>query len=509
MRVLALIAVALVATATAAGSGPASPVWLPAAELGSGRTWAPTVALDARGDAVLVWQDVLSRAILARYRAATASRWSPPETLDPGTAELVEPAVALDSAGNSVAVWASASPRIDSVVWTATRSAQDGRWGRPVALSQRGATKGPWVVVDAAGNATAAWIRYDADAYEDRLETRFRPAGGAWAAVNAIARTKAFTMSARLAGNGGGSTLAAWYGADPANNGPYSVGAVQGSRGAWGVPVTLASRVIYGLGAALGEDGTAAVGWNTTDHGNSITKVAVRRSGAPAWGSPANVSFEDGQAGPPELAVDDQGTVAAVWGTDPDLEGSCLPIGSAAWERPVSLSEPGYGGGEVVASAKGGFLLVYARGSGGLKARTRPAGASVWSAPVTIATGQRGSRTVAALDDAGDALAVWTGLTADGYSGSVYLATRDAAAPALVSLRAPSSGRIGAKLRFSASFRDISATTIIWQFGDGTRATGATAAHTYRRPGSYVVTVTATDSAQRTTVVTRRVRVTR
>jgi PKD repeat protein len=104
---------------------------------------------------------------------------------------------------------------------------------------------------------------------------------------------------------------------------------------------------------------------------------------------------------------------------------------------------------------------------------------------------------------------VWTELRPDRWYGGVASATVDTAAPRLATLRVPASGRVGKKVAFSASFRDISATSIQWRFGDGRSATGTRVVHAYRRPGRYVVMVTATDSARREASSTRSIRITR
>ena len=147
---------------------------------------------------------------------------------------------------------------------------------------------------------------------------------------------------------------------------------------------------------------------------------------------------------------------------------------------------------------------------GSVVAAIRPVGAATWARPVVVSgNGDVVRSEGVAIDAAGNSLVVWTELRPDRWYGGVGSATLDAAAPELATLRVPAKGRVGKKLAFSASFRDISATSIQWRFGDGRSTKGPQVAHAYRRPGHHAVTVTATDVAGRETRSTRSVRITR
>lgn len=83
----------------------------------------------------------------------------------------------MDGAGNATAVW-RLSDGVNVIIQTATRPL-GGVWGGLVTLSSvaLGADK-PEVAVDAAGNATAVWLRDNG--VNDILQAASRPAGGTW-----------------------------------------------------------------------------------------------------------------------------------------------------------------------------------------------------------------------------------------------------------------------------------------------------------------------------------------
>ena len=107
-----------------------------------------------------------------------------------------------------------------------------------------------------------------------------------------------------------------------------------------------------------------------------------------------------------------------------------------------------------------------------------------------------------AINGSGNAAAVWTA------DGAVKLAIYDATPPELQNVSVPAGATAGQPVNMSASSRDaLSATTIRWDFGDGTGATGAGTSHSYAAPGSYTVTSRATDAAGNSDSNTRTVSV--
>ena len=111
------------------------------------------VAVNTSGEAVAVWQQPDSTSInihAARYSPATG--WHTPEPIDTEPETSQQPAVAIDAQGNAFVVWLRSEGSSNSV-WARRFTAQGG-WGSPVLLETGlGDAGNPQVAVDGSGNA--------------------------------------------------------------------------------------------------------------------------------------------------------------------------------------------------------------------------------------------------------------------------------------------------------------------------------------------------------------------
>ena len=124
-------------------------------------------------------------------------------------------------------------------------------------------------------------------------------------------------------------------------------------------------------------------------------------------------------------------------------------------------------------------------------------------------TGNRIHQAAAAAGPGGRVLALWG--SADGTTTPnqrLHLSERDASPPAFGDIAVPATATVGRPVDFAAAASDnLSGVTLTWDFGDGTKASGATASHAFAAPGSAQVTVTATDGAGNSVSATRVVSV--
>jgi PKD repeat protein len=115
----------------------------------------------------------------------------------------------------------------------------------------------------------------------------------------------------------------------------------------------------------------------------------------------------------------------------------------------------------------------------------------------------------AAVSAGGGASVAWSAVDRPpSRNDRIFLSERDAVPPTVSAVALPSSIATGTSVRMSATATDnLSPVTIDWDFGDGSRAAGASVTHAYGAPGTRTVTVTAHDRAGNATAQTRRITV--
>lgn len=103
----------------------------------------------------------------------------------------------------------------------------------------------------------------------------------------------------------------------------------------------------------------------------------------------------------------------------------------------------------------------------------------------------------------GDAAAVWV-------DNRIQAAVFDLSDPEVRSVSIPATARAGLPVSFAASASDAwsALTSVSWNFGDGSGAAGASVAHSFKKPGQFDITVTATDPLGHATRTSSRLAIT-
>lgn len=139
------------------------------------------VAMDEAGNAIVVWleQDVTVFHLYANRYDAVANSWSGPQLIEDLAGSAESPRIAINASGDAVVVWTQ-----DGTIW-ANRYDFDpgigaGSWLiLPEQVQQTvGNSLLPDVTIDAAGNAIAVWVLQDIN--DDAYANRFDAGTGSW-----------------------------------------------------------------------------------------------------------------------------------------------------------------------------------------------------------------------------------------------------------------------------------------------------------------------------------------
>jgi hypothetical protein len=448
--------------------------------------------MDAAGDAALIFG---FNGIRVDLRPALGGFANPEWGGVRVSAEGVEgssPDVAIDAAGDTVAVWQQlAAPRPQ--IYAASRPA-GGQFGAPVPVSPEGQeSSAPSVALDSHGDATVAWLHNDATNQVVQVATA--SLGGAFSSPVGVSGDGHDASNVRVTTDPQDDAVVSWTRASGGGN-DLEV-AIRQAGGSFGAPNAQGDGEIVGgaqAGAAqrvvMDAAGDALAVWKGPAGEVLDARLAA---GGSSFGAPATLAMT---VGTPSAAMDESGEAVVVWPSGRSVQVATAPPGGA-FGLPVELaSSLTPNAPQVTIGASGSTAVMWEGPQGGGTARegaSRPPDGA-FAKPSGIFTSQtavEGSLIVAS-DSAGDTVGVWNSNPFGDMQSALY-----DNGPSLNGLSVPSGGQAGRALSFSIAqpvsvWRPLNAVT--WSFGDGGTAAGLSATHIYAQPGTYQVTVTATDT---------------
>ena len=256
----------------------------------------------------------------------------------------------VDGAGNATVVW-SYFNGTDEVVQTAIREA-GGSFTPPQQISESGAEAGfPAIDNDAAGNATAVWVRTIGT--DHVVQVASRPPGGSFSAPAAISNGGGVieAPSIDVAPNGAATVL--WRGSGLTET--FLQTASRPPGGAFEPAVNVNSGKDNPLFPDLAADGAgdAVVVWSGQNGTEEIARAAVRGPGAAAYATPVAISQASPDFFHPSVSMDAEGNATVVWVRD---DGTHTIVQEAGYDA----SAPRLAGVSIPSSGKVGDPLQFA-----------------------------------------------------------------------------------------------------------------------------------------------------
>jgi len=304
-------------------------------------SYEPHVAVNARGDATVIWHAFGTGETLVQSAARPAGgSWSEPEDLSPSGKEGTEAKVGVDAVGTATAVWELLA---GGKAWIQTsRRPLGGTWSEPEDLSSpEYAAFVPDLAVAGEGDATAVWGQFEGEPEKIRAA---QLSGGEWSEAKTLSGT--WADEPQVAVDGAGDAVAIWArageettlieSAERSVGGSWTQPRIVSGDGMGGYPVAGYVNVSSPR-VAVNSQGEGVAVWVQAQAGKSVVESASR-SVLGAWSEPVRVSYA--QAEQPALAISQSGSAVAAWRRD---NGSNEVIEAAAAEHP---------GGKVIVSVR-------------------------------------------------------------------------------------------------------------------------------------------------------------
>ncbi|MDR3578706.1 MAG: hypothetical protein P4L44_01945 [Oryzomonas sp.] len=313
----------------------------------TGFAMVPKVAVDASGNAIVVWMqsdNQLNNVWVNRYTVGLG--WDVPKKLtnavSAATGPSGVPSISIDGAGNAVIMWNQSDASISSHfdVYTSQYSVANNSWSAPAMLSTGiNCAYGYKVVSNGSGNVALIYNQFQrTDGIGGNGD-----ASDIWVATGTTTngfttRTKVSSSpnllygQASLAIDPAGDVLAAWIQGN--NSGYFDVWVSrQLSGGKWDTPKTIANSVTgecYSPEVAFDANGNAFATWEQQSDANGSQYVAVSHFSAVSglWNSPAQISENIGNTYDQHIAVDPSGNATLVWY---QIESAAVTVRSAQY----------------------------------------------------------------------------------------------------------------------------------------------------------------------------------
>ena len=351
----------------------------------------PQIAVDAKGDAVAAWlyDNEGVEAIYASVRPASTGIWGTPTKLS--TYKIAYgPHVAIDAEGEAVVIWeASNDSGVSYIVQAATGSASTGIWKSAVNVSpEHQISNSAELALNATGEAVTIW-RSNSGLIEGAVGS-----AGAWQTPSDISGASPDARSPQVTIDSHGDAVAVWE----AYNGTeeFIAGTSRPAAGSWQTPVTLTEHGVSGRFPEVAADasGDVIAAWGTAPEHTVQSVMGSAASGT--WQAPVNVSTSGSGPGNQQvsLAVNARGEAVASWESNTPEELGQAASGSAVtgkWQTPTAFTPNGerVNNSRVAIDPQGDALVVWTNKARTLvKSAAMPTGSESFSAPVILYTSE-------------------------------------------------------------------------------------------------------------------------
>ena len=530
-----LVLLAAVLTLAGATSASAAPTWLAPRDVSppvDGDIEPGDVGIDDAGNVIAVWTQVdgppcgfCASKVRAAFRPAGGS-FGVKQQLSPDTNDAFNARLAVNGRGDIVVVWQEFNGA-NTLVRYSVRPA-GGDFTAAQDLSGTGAdTSGePDVAISPDGTAIAVWSRFDGSNWRIQAAVK-QPGTTFFGSAGELSAPNVNSGEARVAMDAAGGAVVGWrHGAvdlfDANSSGIRAAARPPGGSFTPLAPVFDEANPgdhIDSVRIAVAPGGQATLVWTLGDSAlgerHRVQSSARGTSGnfGPIEDAVSDIDKNSGGSGYLDVAVDADDNAVAAWRSS-IVEGA-VRSSKASFQDPVPISGPGTAGADPSIAFDGaGTALVAFRGFSGdtpvVQAASHPRNgqfSAVKDIEAEPPSGSFASQTRLAMNPSGDAILTY-GLDNAGQR-SVRLAGYDGAPPSLLApLNVPATGSAGVPIAMSASAADVwSAFDIAWDFGDGGVGAGASVSHAYAVPGTYTVALRLTDAVGNVSTAARQIQV--
>jgi hypothetical protein len=280
-------------------------------ESGSSYAYVPRMAMDASGNAIVVWYQhdgAVFNIHANRYSVATG--WGVAEQIEIASENAYGPQLAMDAAGNGIAVWFQSDGPGYSI--HANRYTLGAGWGAAQLIETGGGdAHSARISMDTNGNAIATWSQSDGANY--RIYANRYSATTGWGTEQAIDIGGRDAWESEVAFDGAGNAIAVWRNYDGTVHDLYTSRYVPGTGWTTAQLLEVGTGNAYAPHIKFDASGNAIAIWRQDD-GTAASINVARYVAGTGWGTPQLIENEAASAIHSQIAIDGSGNAFVVWG---------------------------------------------------------------------------------------------------------------------------------------------------------------------------------------------------
>jgi Ca2+-binding RTX toxin-like protein len=330
-----------------------------------------------------------------------------PDTISPAHRSASQPVTDSDGSGDVVAVWRDLDDETESIRAAFRTRGEAFGPSKQISLPSV-AAESPNVSMDQLGNAVAVW-NVSSNGRDSIVQAAVRPAGGDWTDPQELSDPTEPAFAPDVAIEAGRIT-AVWVARHQGQ--PVIQSASRAMTTTWSSATTISGAVGGGYvpSVAMDDQGGAVAAWNWGDGLFLLVHAAVRTSDG-SWSEPEQLSAPGHSASSAVVAMDGAGNAVVGWirsnGLIPAAQISTRPA-NGSWAPARNLSRrPGSATSiDLAMNRRGDAIVSWIQGYGGLSTALRSVGSNEWTRS-TVARAWYGLRASIAMDERGNATAVW------------------------------------------------------------------------------------------------------
>lgn len=315
------------------------------------------------------------------------------------------------------AIAAAALAAVFSLTGATTAWAADPVWQPPEFRSIAGeGTNYPHIVVAPDGLRTAVWGQILGP--DLVVHASHSTDGVTWSTPTSLSPLTGTAHTPEVVVSLDGTLTVVWVYGNPTTGGELQVSQSFNDGASWTPPITLTQATHLALSPQLAVDqsGNLTVLWQNDDGADTVVHARHSPDGGTTWGAAVAVSAAAQDPETPQLTVDSNGAITAVWQCRVAgincVQSSRSPDG-VSWSAPVLLSSPGLSAlwPQVVAGPGNDVVAIWSGNSGGtfvIQASHSVDGES-WTSPTLLsAAGATGNYPRIAVAGDGAFSAIWS-----------------------------------------------------------------------------------------------------